>query len=331
MKVKLGFPLIGLTLLIALAITGAFTGLQFLMAVVFPYAAGAIFIAGLFWRVITWSRAPVAFHIPLVAGQQRSLPWIKSHSVESPDTNGGLMGRMALEILFFRSLFRNDRVELDRPQRLSFRGKRLLWLGSLAFHWSLLTILLRHLRFFIEPVPSFVVFLREIDGIFQQPWPLLYISDITIVLALGYLFARRVVFPQLRYISLASDYFAVLLIGSVAISGILMKTVFQVNLADVKELAMSLVRFHPVIPEGLNALFCVHIFLVSILLAYLPFSKMVHMAGILFSPTRNLKNNSRMRRHVNPLNRPVVVHTYEQYEDQFRPAMKNAGLPVDKE
>lgn len=180
-------------------------------------------------------------------------------------------------------------------------------------------------------MPSFVVFLREIDGIFQQPWPVIYISDIIIVLALGYLFTRRVVSRQLRYFSLASDYFAVLLIGSVAISGILMKTIFQVNLANVKELAMSLARFHPVIPEGLNSLFYVHIFLVSVLLAYFPFSKMVHVAGILFSPTRNLKNNSRMRRHLNPLSKPVAVHTYEEYEDQFRPAMKNAGLPVEKD
>ncbi len=31
----------------------------------------------------------------------------------------------------------------------------------MAFHWSLLVILLRHLRFFLEPVPSVVVILQR--------------------------------------------------------------------------------------------------------------------------------------------------------------------------
>jgi hypothetical protein len=38
-----------------------------------------------------------------------------------------------------------------------------------------------------------------------------------------------------------------------------------------------------------------------------------------------------MVRHVNPWNYPVKVHTYEEYEDDFRVKMKNAGLPVEKE
>ena len=73
-----------------------------------------------------------------------------------------------------------------------------------------------------------------------------------------------------------------------------------------------------------------HLFLVSVLIAYFPFSKLMHMGGIFLSPTRNLANNSRMRRHVNPWNYDVKVHTYEEYEDEFRPVMMAAGLPVEK-
>ena len=70
--------------------------------------------------------------------------------------------------------------------------------------------------------------------------------------------------------------------------------------------------------------------LVSVLLAYFPFSKLMHMGGIFLSPTRNLANNNRAKRHVNPWNPAVKVHTYEEYEDEFRDKMMAAGLPVEK-
>jgi hypothetical protein len=55
------------------------------------------------------------------------------------------------------------------------------------------------------------------------------------------------------------------------------------------------------------------------------------MAGVFLSPTRNLANNNRSVRHVNPWNYPVKVHTYEEYEEEFREFMKDAGIPVEKE
>jgi nitrate reductase gamma subunit len=72
----------------------------------------------------------------------------------------------------------------------------------------------------------------------------------------------------------------------------------------VKELCLGWMRFHPVVPEGIGLSFFVHLFLVSLLLAYIPMSKLIHMGGVFLSPTRNLSNNSRMRRHINPWNYP---------------------------
>ena len=136
---------------------------------------------------------------------------------------------------------------------------------------------------------------------------------------------------KLRYISLASDYFPLFLIISIVITGILMRYFDKVDLINVKELAIGLFTFQPVIPQGIGVIFFIHLFLVSSLIAYFPFSKLLHMPGIFLSPTRNLANNSRMKRHVNPWNSPVRVHTYEEYEDEFREKMKEAGLPVEKE
>ncbi|MBI5749766.1 MAG: menaquinol oxidoreductase, partial [Nitrospinae bacterium] len=75
----------------------------------------------------------------------------------------------------------------------------------------------------------------------------------------------------------------------------------------------------------------IHLFLVCTLFIYFPFSKLVHMAGVFMSPTRNLANNSRMQRYVNPWNYPVKIHTYSEYEEEFRGKMKKAGIPVEKE
>jgi hypothetical protein len=57
----------------------------------------------------------------------------------------------------------------------------------------------------------------------------------------------------------------------------------------------------------------------------------MHVAGIFLSPTRNLANNNRMKRHINPWNPQVKIHTYEAYEEDFRDKMKEAGIPVEKE
>ncbi|OGW19202.1 MAG: hypothetical protein A2072_00135 [Nitrospirae bacterium GWC1_57_7] len=95
---------------------------------------------------------------------------------------------------------------------------------------------------------------------------------------------------------------------------------------------MSLISLKPALPEvQIGALFYTHLFLLSVLFAYFPFSKLTHMAGVFLSPTRNMANNSRAKRHVNPWNYPVHVHTYQEYEDDFREKMKGAGLPVEKE
>ena len=322
-------PVIALVLIVSGGV--GWLGWQSLFGVIIPYAAIIIFIIGFVYRIWKWARAPVPFHIPTVAGQQKSLSWIKDDSIESPSSNIGVIIRMALEVLLFRSLFRNEKAELKDSKKLSFKGNRLLWLGGLVFHWSLFIIIFRHIRLFSEPVPSIVIFIQEVDGIFQQPFPILYITDITILIALTYLFIRRVVYPQVRYISLPSDYLVVLLLLGIIVQGCLMRLFYKVDVVAIKELAMGVLTFNPTVPEGIDLAFYIHLFLVSVLVAYYPFSKLVHGAGVLFSPTRNLRNDSRMRRYLNPWDYPVKVHTYEEWEDEFRDKMKEVGLPVEKE
>ncbi len=305
-------------------------GATWTLSILVPYAAALTFLLGIAWRVIRWSLSPVPFRIPTVCGQQKALDWIKPSRLESPYNTAGAVARMALEILLFRSLFRNTRSKLREGPKLGFRENKLLWAGALAFHWSMLLILLRHLRLFIEPPPVFVVGLERIDGFFQVGVPVLYATDIVFLAALVYLVQRRLSDPQVRYISLFTDYFALFLLLAIGISGVWMRYFARVDVIAVKQFAIGLATFAPIQPQNLGGYFLVHLTLVSALAAYFPFSKLVHLGGVFLSPTRNLANNNRMKRHVNPWDYPVNVHTYEEWEAEFHDKMAAAGLPLER-
>jgi nitrate reductase gamma subunit len=309
---------------------GAASGLRAFFGVAIPYAAIAVFLIGVAYRVIRWALSPVPFRIPTTCGQQKSLPWIKSSGLDNPSSGAGAVARMFLEILLFRSLFRNNKAELREGPRLTFGENKFLWLGAMAFHWSFLFILLRHLRFFLEPVPGFVLIAESVDGFFQVGTPAVYATDLFILAALIYLLFRRIANPQIRYISLFADYFALFLLVGLALSGVFLRYFIKTDLRGVKELAMGLVTLSPSVPDGVSPLFFMHLFFLSLLIAYFPFSKLMHMGGVFLSPTRNLANNNRMKRHINPWNYPVKVHTYEEWEDEFRDKIKASGLPLEK-
>jgi nitrate reductase gamma subunit len=304
--------------------------LRIILAICLPYAALLTFFIGIGYRVVSWSRAPVPFRIPTTCGQQKSLPWIKASWLENPSTTAGAVARVASEVLVFRSLLRNHQPE-RHGSRLSYSPAVWLWLGALAFHWSFLLVLLRHLRFFLEPAPRWVLALQSVDGFFRAGMPVVYATDAILLTALLYLLGRRLVQAQLRYLSLPSDYFALALLLALAGSGIFMRYFARVNVVEVKRYALGLATLTPVLPSGAGTLFYFHVAAVSVLLAWFPFSKLMHMGGIFLSPTRNLANNSRMKRHVNPWNPAVELHTYEEFEDEFRDKMRAAGIPLEKQ
>jgi nitrate reductase gamma subunit len=325
------FALIGVAALVAVVWIGVGAlGQTVLFGVVIPYAAMATFLVGLVYKVLRWAAAPVPYRIPTTCGQQQSLPWIKANRLENPPNAWWATARMALEVLLFRSLFRNTKVALTPSRHLTHESTKLLWAGALLFHYSFLVIFIRHLRFFVEPAPAATALLERVDGFFQLASPALFLTDVLILTALLFLLGRRLVDPRVRYFSLPADYFALFLLLGVAGSGVLMRYVTRVDLASAKELALGLVALHPVVPPNIGVPFYVHVFLVSVLFAYFPFSKLMHMGGIFLSPTRNLANDNRRHRHVNPQNPEVEPHTYEQWEDEFRDKLVAAGIPVER-
>jgi nitrate reductase gamma subunit len=301
-----------------------------LITVAVPYVAALTLLVGVCYRVSRWASSPVPFRIPTTCGQQKSLPWITQARLDNPSSALGAMGRVALEVLVFRSLLRNSRTRIH-ADRVEVSATPLLWLGSLAFHWSLLIVVMRHLRFVLEPTPRAILALSSFDGMLQIGAPPLLLTDVVLIGTVLYLLARRWLDPMLRYLSLVSDYFALLLLLGIAASGVWMRYGVRVDIVSVKQFALGLVTLHPLRPAAPSPVLLMHLVLVSTLAIYIPCSKLMHFGGVFLSPTRNLANNSRRTRHINPWNQPVATHTYAEWELEFADKLKLAGIPLDED
>lgn len=226
------------------------------------YAAAAVFILGFLSKVVLYFKTPSPLKIP---------------TTPAPKTAMGVVARLIPEILFFRSLLKGGVAE------------KILWLGGWVFHVSFLLIVLRHLRFFTYPVPEFIMSFQQI-GI----W-----AGLVFPIALLILIVRRFTNDRLATITLFADYFVLLLIISIGLTGLLLKYFVRINLVDVKAFMLGLLTFSPVqMPD--STLFMIHFSLVLVLLVYFPFSKLMHAWGVLISPTRAQVDNPREVRHVTP-------------------------------
>ena len=301
---RLGISVLAILILTLLAAGIAFSAtLSFLLTAVLPYAAFTVFIVGFIYRVVQWAKAPVPFRITTTCGQEKSLPWIRTNPLENPSGLWGVIGRMALEIFLFRSLFRNTKVDILQ-KRPVYGSAKWLWFFGLLFHWSLLIIWLRHLRFFIEPIAPWINGLSAVDGFFEIGIPTLYLSDAAILAGLSFLFLRRVVVPQVRYISLFTDYFSLLLVLGVVSTGLLMRHFFPADLLQVKNLALGWVTFSPVVPKGIGTVFYIHLCFVFTLYGLVSHEQADAHGGGLPEPDAKPRQRQPYEQASQPLERP---------------------------
>jgi nitrate reductase gamma subunit len=143
--------------------------------------------------------------------------------------------------------------------RRLFKTNRLLWGASWAFHVSFLLVILRHMRYFIYPVPGFIISLQN-AGIYAG-----YILPLSLVVILFI----RIAGDKDRYVSLYNFFLLVLLLLT-SLTGVLMKTFYRANLIDIKSFVLGITTFSPTpLPDSM--LFIIHFILVLILVAFLPF------------------------------------------------------------
>jgi nitrate reductase gamma subunit len=230
------------------------------------YFAGVTFVLGLLWRLYSYLHTP--------------MPWPEA-TTPAPETEGGAVARVIGDVLLFPNLFKADKF---------------LWAGAWVFHAALFVILLRHLRYLTYPVPGISIAMSPVA---------LWTGYIFGIAAL-YLFWRRLALSRALYLSGLPDYFALILMGAIAGTGILIKYWMHVYLVDVKAFLLGLLTLHPVNPPQ-HPLFLIHFLLVLTLVIYFPFSKLLHAGGIFFSPTQNQPYQIQKsdKRYVNPWDFPV--------------------------
>jgi len=220
----------------------------------------------------------VAFWIMVIGLARKIIQYIKVPAplkipvTPAPLTKSGVGFRLAKEAILFASLFRSNKWT---------------WLFGWMFHMSLFLVLIIHLRYFFVDVPEWLVMLQSVGKY----------ASITMLLGLIGLYLRRVFVARVRYISSPSDYLWLLILMFIGFSGFMMRFVTHTDIVALKAFALGLksLNWQP-LPMDFPLL--VHLFLVIVLLALLPFSKLLHIPGIFFAPTRNQVDNPREERHV---------------------------------
>jgi nitrate reductase gamma subunit len=83
----------------------------------------------------------------------------------------------------------------------------------------------------------------------------------------------------------------------IGLSGLGMKFLAHTDVVGVKMFFQGLMTFSWNPLPG-DFLLLVHLFLVALLMIIFPYSKLLHAAGIFFSPSRNQVDNPREKRHI---------------------------------
>ena len=218
------------------------------------YAATATLVFGVLYRITLYARIPVPLKIP---------------TTPAPTGGWGVAWRLFREVVFFESLF---------------KASKWTWLFGWLFHFGLLLALLRHLRYFTEPVWGWVLWLQS-AGIY---------AGFAMLAGLFGLWARRVLVDRVRYISSPSDHLMLALLVAIALSGLLMKYVWHTNIVAVKGFFLGLLSFD-LLPLPADPTLLIHLGLVVVLMLIFPVSKLLHGPGLFFSPTRNQADNPRAR------------------------------------
>ncbi len=223
------------------------------------YVATLVLVAGLGYRILQYASTPAPLKIP---------------TTPAPVTRSGVVMRMAREVLVFESLFKSNKW---------------IWAFGFLFHAALAVVLLRHLRYFQQPVWSAIALVQPF-GVY---------AGFAMVAGLAGLWLRRFIVPRVRYISAPSDHLMLLLLIMIGASGLAMKFVAHTDIVAVKAFFLGLMRFD-IQPLPADAPLLIHLGLVALLMIIFPFSKLLHAPGVFFSPTRNQVDNPREQRHLAP-------------------------------
>ncbi|MGI6284764.1 respiratory nitrate reductase subunit gamma [Neomoorella humiferrea] len=223
-----------------------------LLMALLTYIVVAVSLAGTAWHLWNWARVPLPFRLtifPAAKNQRRAI------------------AAVVWETLTFRSLW---------------HGNKEAWASAWFFHAFLAFCLIGHAVGVATLGLQFC--LLGFSAARSMALSRLFgaIMGILLLLSLTYLLGRRLALAHLRLISRPGDYFILVLLLAIVISGNWMRFFNEVDYAAVHDFLAGILTFKPVPPPD-NPFFIIHYILVMFLLMYFPVSKMVHTCGFFFS------------------------------------------------
>ena len=227
------------------------SGIKIFVGDIMPYITLIVFLSGITYKILKWSKA--------AQGKMTLYP--------PPSTPGEKWRKITKEILIFQNLF---------------EGNKPLWVGTWVFHASLALILIGHLR-----VVTDFPLLWQTLGMGKEDVDMLshFLGGLAglVILIMGiYLLLRRVTVQRVKEISDGEDFFILVLILGIIITGDVMRFVTHFDLTQSREYFAALFTFSRAsVPN--DPAFLLHFFLGQLLIIYIPFSKFLHIPGVFFS------------------------------------------------
>jgi nitrate reductase gamma subunit len=152
--------------------------------------------------------------------------------------------------------------------RTTFFADRWAWIFGAAFHFGLLLILLRHLRYFLDP--SWVGPLWKLVEL-EQPFG--FYGGLALPLGAAAWWLRQIVLKQGRIVIDWADHAVMALLIAIPVVGYA-NTIAHTDVVAVKGYAIGLILFHwQNIPP--DPLLLAHLWLVAVLMLVLPFSRLL--------------------------------------------------------
>lgn len=219
---------------------------------VLPLITVVAFVGGMIYRVYVWS----------------SLPSPKMTLFPAPKSGADRFIELMKETFLFKSLFKGDRT---------------LWVLGWVFHVMLALIFVGHFRVFSALPDGMLAFMgfapENIDTLSAVTGGG---AGVVILACLIAILVRRLEVKRVREISTSGDYFALILLVAIVLTGDAMRFVSHFDLKDAREYFYGLVTFSSLrLPD--NGWFITHYVLGQLLLIYIPFSKILHFGGIFFT------------------------------------------------
>jgi nitrate reductase gamma subunit len=228
--------------------------IEFLLAYITPYIAVIVLIGGTAYRMVRWRQAkPVPAHLSLFP---------------RPEGRLGRLGDALVDLFTLKGLFRVNRW---------------LWAGGFIMHVGLLLLIVGHIRTLTD---------------FYFLWDLLHWGEaethtfsavaglaagFLFLIPLFYLLGRRFG-GSVKFLSTPEDYFVLVLLSAIAVTGMHMRLVLEVDQHAMREFMQGLYGFSwKPVPESGGISFIWHFTLVQLLMIYFPFGKLLHTIGSIFN------------------------------------------------